>query len=137
MPWQGIKNGFVNLPHSESISPCSLLISPHVKQAYTNANDVLCNIVKVTPSSKVVGHLAQFMVINKMSTEELIEKSSELNLLTLVVEFLQGQLCQPKLSMQCRTLGVGLRVCWMHQCLSGDGKPLVITNSPVQGSAHE
>eukprot|EP00961_Rhodomonas_salina_P058726 788818-Rhodomonas_salina.1 len=65
-----------------------------------------------------------------MSTEELIEKSSELNLQTSVVEFLQGQLGQPTRSMQCRTLGVGLRVCRVHQCLSDDGKALVIANSP-------
>eukprot|EP00961_Rhodomonas_salina_P058057 780124-Rhodomonas_salina.1 len=39
--------------------------------------------------------------------------------------------------MQCRTLGVRLRVCRVHPCLSGDGKALVIANSPVQGSAHE
>lgn len=68
---------------------------PAVKQAYADANDVLGDIVKVTPSSKVVGDLAQFMVTNKMSSEELLEKSSELNLPTSVVEFLQGQLGQP------------------------------------------
>ena len=35
-----------------------------VKKAYAAANNLLGDIVKVTPSSKVVGDLAQFMVTN-------------------------------------------------------------------------
>ena len=38
-----------------------------VKQKYAEANDVLGNIIKVTPSSKVVGDLAQFMVHNNLT----------------------------------------------------------------------
>ena len=35
-----------------------------VKKAYAEANDLLGDIVKVTPSSKTCGDLAQFMVTN-------------------------------------------------------------------------
>ena len=35
---------------------------PAVKKAYAEANDLLGDIVKVTPSSKTCGDLAQFMV---------------------------------------------------------------------------
>ena len=37
---------------------------PAVKRAYAEANDLLGDIVKVTPSSKTCGDLAQFMVTN-------------------------------------------------------------------------
>ena len=37
-----------------------------VKKAYATANVLLGDIVKVTPSSKVVGDLAQFMVTNDL-----------------------------------------------------------------------
>eukprot|EP00993_Chasmostoma_nieuportense_P000938 NODE_1861_length_1356_cov_26.198535_g1768_i0.p1 GENE.NODE_1861_length_1356_cov_26.198535_g1768_i0~~NODE_1861_length_1356_cov_26.198535_g1768_i0.p1 ORF type:complete len:352 (-),score=91.70 NODE_1861_length_1356_cov_26.198535_g1768_i0:236-1291(-) len=40
---------------------------PEIKKAYTAANLLLGDIIKVTPSSKVVGDLAQFMVTNKLS----------------------------------------------------------------------
>lgn len=35
---------------------------PAIKKAYAEANQLLGDIIKVTPSSKVVGDLAQFMV---------------------------------------------------------------------------
>ena len=35
-----------------------------MKKAYAEANDLLGDIVKVTPSSKTCGDLAQFMVTN-------------------------------------------------------------------------
>ena len=38
------------------------------KKAYEQANDLLGDIVKVTPTSKVVGDLAQFMVSNNLSS---------------------------------------------------------------------
>jgi pyruvate carboxylase len=37
---------------------------PAVKLAYADANELMGDIVKVTPSSKVVGDLAQFMVVS-------------------------------------------------------------------------
>ena len=37
---------------------------PAVKAAYADANELMGDIVKVTPSSKVVGDLAQFMVVS-------------------------------------------------------------------------
>ena len=40
---------------------------PQVKEAYAAANRLLGDIPKVTPSSKVVGDLAQFMVANELT----------------------------------------------------------------------
>ena len=39
---------------------------PETKKAYVQANRLLGDIVKVTPTSKVVGDLAQFLVSNKL-----------------------------------------------------------------------
>lgn len=69
---------------------------PAVKKAYAEANRALGDIVKVTPSSKVVGDLAQWMVTNKVTTaEELVVASETLDLPKSVGEFLQGQLGEP------------------------------------------
>lgn len=66
-----------------------------VKARYKDANEILGDIVKVTPSSKVVGDLAQFMVQNNLSKEMVLEKASELSFPNSVVEYLQGQIGQP------------------------------------------
>ena len=67
-----------------------------VKDAYAAANKALGDIVKVTPSSKVVGDLAQFMVANNIETEEqLLEQAETLNFPSSVVEFLQGFIGHP------------------------------------------
>ncbi|XP_055854141.1 pyruvate carboxylase, mitochondrial isoform X2 [Episyrphus balteatus] len=66
-----------------------------VKKAYREANLLLGDIIKVTPSSKVVGDLAQFMVQNKLNAEQLTEKAEELSFPKSVVEFLQGAIGTP------------------------------------------
>ncbi|KAF5836615.1 carbamoyl-phosphate synthase L chain, ATP binding domain-containing protein [Dunaliella salina] len=64
-------------------------------KSYADANRALGDIVKVTPSSKVVGDLAQFMVQNDLDEESLVAKASELSFPSSVVEFFQGYLGQP------------------------------------------
>eukprot|EP00210_Caulerpa_lentillifera_P003086 g2948.t1 len=66
-----------------------------IKRAYAEANLALGDIVKVTPSSKVVGDLAQFMVQNNLNQISLVEQAEELSFPKSVVEFLQGYLGQP------------------------------------------
>uniref|UniRef100_T1J159 Pyruvate carboxylase n=1 Tax=Strigamia maritima TaxID=126957 RepID=T1J159_STRMM len=66
-----------------------------VKKAYVQANKLLGDIIKVTPSSKVVGDLAQFMVQNNLSPEQLLEKAEELSFPKSVVEFMQGYIGEP------------------------------------------
>lgn len=51
-----------------------------MKTAYAQANRALGDIVKVTPSSKVVGDLAQFMVQNSLDEQQLLEKADNLSL---------------------------------------------------------
>ncbi|XP_063364883.1 pyruvate carboxylase, mitochondrial [Cydia amplana] len=66
-----------------------------VKKAYREANLILGDIIKVTPSSKVVGDLAQFMVQNKLTAKDIEAKAEELSFPKSVVEFLQGAIGQP------------------------------------------
>lgn len=66
-----------------------------VKKAYREANILLGDIIKVTPSSKVVGDLAQFMVQNKLSADDVLSKAEELSFPKSVIEFLQGFIGEP------------------------------------------
>ncbi|KAL1858461.1 pyruvate carboxylase [Paecilomyces lecythidis] len=65
------------------------------KKAYEAANDLLGDIVKVTPTSKVVGDLAQFMVSNKLTADDVIARAGELDFPASVLEFLEGLMGQP------------------------------------------
>lgn len=66
-----------------------------IKKAYMQANMLCGDIVKVTPSSKVVGDLAQFMVANKLTPEDVEVQASTLDFPVSVVEFFQGFLGTP------------------------------------------
>lgn len=66
-----------------------------VKKAYREANLLLGDIIKVTPSSKVVGDLAQFMVQNKLTAAEVEARAEDLSFPKSVVEFLQGAIGEP------------------------------------------
>ena len=80
-----------------------------VKEAYAAANRALGNIVKVTPSSKVVGDLANFMVANSLDEHSLVEKASNLSFPTSVVEFMQvRQLCVHDAAMHGSSV-----LCWV------------------------
>ncbi len=68
---------------------------PAIKRAYAAANGLLGDVVKVTPSSKVVGDLAQFMVQNDLSAQDVEAKAETLSFPSSVVEFFQGYLGQP------------------------------------------
>ncbi|XP_044537229.1 pyruvate carboxylase, mitochondrial [Gracilinanus agilis] len=66
-----------------------------VKKAYVEGNQMLGDLIKVTPSSKIVGDLAQFMVQNGLSRAEVEAKAEELSFPRSVVEFLQGYIGIP------------------------------------------
>ncbi|WP_057896870.1 pyruvate carboxylase [Liquorilactobacillus oeni] len=66
-----------------------------VKKAYREVNKLLGNIVKVTPSSKVVGDLAIFMIQNKLTSESIYERGQSLDFPESVVKFFAGDLGQP------------------------------------------
>ncbi|XP_065291034.1 pyruvate carboxylase, mitochondrial isoform X1 [Dermacentor albipictus] len=66
-----------------------------IKKAYRDANLLLGDIIKVTPSSKVVGDLAQFMVQNQLSSQDVLDRAEELSFPSSVVEFMQGHIGEP------------------------------------------
>ncbi len=66
-----------------------------VKKAYKTVNDLFGDIVKVTPSSKVVGDMAQFMVTNNLTTADIFEKGQSLSFPESVIGFFKGDLGQP------------------------------------------
>ncbi|KAF8793654.1 Pyruvate carboxylase like protein [Argiope bruennichi] len=66
-----------------------------IKKAYAEANKLLGDLIKVTPTSKVVGDLAQFMVQNKLSAKEIEERAEDLSFPSSVIEFMQGYIGIP------------------------------------------
>ncbi len=68
---------------------------PAVKEAYAAANRVLGDVIKVTPTSKVVGDLAQFMVQNELDEISVVEQAAQLSFPTSVTDFLKGSLGHP------------------------------------------
>ena len=66
-----------------------------VKEMYKTVNDMLGDLVKVTPSSKVVGDLAIFMVQNELTPENIVEKGAGLSFPDSVVSYFKGMMGQP------------------------------------------
>ncbi|AGE21555.1 pyruvate carboxylase [Geobacillus zalihae] len=66
-----------------------------VKEMYRRVNDLFGDIVKVTPSSKVVGDMALYMVQNNLTEQDIFERGETLNFPDSVVEFFEGYLGQP------------------------------------------
>ena len=65
------------------------------KKAYREANYLLGDIVKVTPTSKVVGDLAQFMVSNKLTSDDVKRLANTLDFPDSIMDFFEGLIGQP------------------------------------------
>ncbi|MFN7924261.1 MAG: pyruvate carboxylase [Bryobacteraceae bacterium] len=70
---------------------------PEVARAYADVNMAFGDIVKVTPSSKVVGDLALFLVSHGMTTRELLrlDAGHSLNIPNSVADMIGGSLGEP------------------------------------------
>lgn len=66
-----------------------------VKEMYSRVNKMFGDIVKVTPSSKVVGDMALFMVQNDLTEDDVIRRGHTLDFPDSVVELFEGSLGQP------------------------------------------
>lgn len=66
-----------------------------IKETYTLVNNLFGDIVKVTPSSKVVGDMALFMVQNELTEDDLYERGDTISFPESVVSFFRGDLGQP------------------------------------------
>ncbi|QTN34950.1 pyruvate carboxylase [Cognatishimia activa] len=66
-----------------------------VAQTYADVNQMFGDIVKVTPSSKVVGDMALMMVSQGLSREEVEDPSRDVAFPDSVVDMMRGNLGQP------------------------------------------
>jgi pyruvate carboxylase len=66
-----------------------------IKQNYKVVNKMFGDIVKVTPSSKVVGDMALFMTSNNYSEADVMEKGATMSFPESVISFFKGDLGQP------------------------------------------
>lgn len=66
-----------------------------VKAMYARVNQMFGDIVKVTPSSKVVGDMALFMVQNNLTEEDVLTKGNSIDFPDSVIELFMGYLGQP------------------------------------------
>ncbi|SHG88962.1 pyruvate carboxylase [Virgibacillus chiguensis] len=66
-----------------------------VKTMFRQVNDMFGDIVKVTPSSKVIGDMTLFMVQNNLTEDDIYERGETIDFPDSVIEFAQGYIGQP------------------------------------------
>jgi pyruvate carboxylase len=66
-----------------------------ITDVYADVNQLFGDIVKVTPSSKVVGDLTLFLVTNNIKAQDIVDNNREISFPTSVIEFFEGRLGQP------------------------------------------
>ena len=68
---------------------------PEVARTYAEVNDMFGDIIKVTPTSKVVGDLALLMATAGLTREKVLDPAIEVAFPESVVQFFRGELGQP------------------------------------------
>lgn len=81
-------------PQVESFGLCHKF--EEVKEMYKTVNEMLGDIVKVTPSSKAVGDMAIFMVQNELTPENIYEKAENIDFPDSIVSYFEGMMGQPQ-----------------------------------------
>ncbi len=66
-----------------------------ITKMYGDVNHLFGDIVKVTPSSKVVGDMAQYLVSNNLTVQDVLERGDTISFPQSVVSFFKGDLGQP------------------------------------------
>ncbi|WP_109438937.1 pyruvate carboxylase [Aquimarina sp. AU119] len=66
-----------------------------ITKMYGEVNELFGDIVKVTPSSKVVGDMAQYLVSNNLTIEDVKERGETISFPQSVVSLFKGELGQP------------------------------------------
>ena len=66
-----------------------------VARAYAEANQMFGDIIKVTPSSKVVGDMALTMVSHGLTVADVLDPDTPINFPASVIDMLRGDLGQP------------------------------------------
>ena len=66
-----------------------------ITKTYTDVNHLFGNLIKVTPSSKVVGDMALYLVSNNLTVKDVMEKGETISFPESVKSFFKGDLGQP------------------------------------------
>ncbi len=66
-----------------------------IKELYKQSNELFGNIVKVTPTSKVIGDFAIFMQKNNLTKDNIFEKGKDLSYPESAVEYFRGLIGKP------------------------------------------
>ncbi|KAA9332797.1 pyruvate carboxylase [Adhaeribacter soli] len=66
-----------------------------IKTTFTEVNALFGDVVKVTPSSKVVGDMALYLVSNNLTTVDVLEKGDQISFPESVQQFFKGDIGQP------------------------------------------
>ena len=66
-----------------------------IKKAYRDVNQLFGDLIKVTPSSKVVGDMALFMVTNDLTAKDIWERGEQLSFPESVISLFRGDIGQP------------------------------------------
>jgi pyruvate carboxylase len=80
-------------PQAESVGVGHRI--PELKRMYAVVNEMFGDIVKVTPSSKVVGDMALFMLTNDLTPQKILERGKELTFPESVIGYFAGDIGQP------------------------------------------
>ena len=65
------------------------------KEMYRKVNDMFGDVIKVTPSSKIVGDMAMFMIQNNLEPEDVFERGMDYTFPQGVIDFFKGMIGQP------------------------------------------
>lgn len=66
-----------------------------IKKTYADVNQLFGDIIKVTPSSKVVGDMSLFLVQNNLTTRDVLDPDQNITFPDSVVEMFRGDLGRP------------------------------------------
>jgi pyruvate carboxylase len=86
---------FTNLKKQAKSLGISLNKWSMVVKMYSSVNQMFGDIVKVTPSSKVVGDMALYMIANNLSSKDVLDPDIEIIFPQSVIEFFKGELGVP------------------------------------------
>ncbi|TRO81159.1 pyruvate carboxylase [Trichloromonas acetexigens] len=65
------------------------------KEMYRKVNDMFGDVIKVTPSSKIVGDMAMFMIQNNLEPEDVFARGMDYTFPQGVIDFFKGMIGQP------------------------------------------
>ena len=103
----GLKSGTADVYHHEipggqysNLQPQARALGliekfEEIKQRYAEVNELFGDIVKVTPSSKVVGDLALYMVSNGLTKDDILSRGETISFPESVQSYFRGDLGQP------------------------------------------